>query len=715
MATNLTQGNFTIPGEEGYEKLTLDLAKKWGADCIRDSDGTQLPESIAKSGYDIYSTLCLVRADNEWAKANMDKLQQSFLMSYPVIADGNSVTIDPLKGFFREQFIINKADDPKKWWQVFNRTEDKEVPLSDWEFDPETEKVTIKNAAKWHKYTVNFLAVRIWEEISMYNHITNDWGDKEHLMTIEPRYPETQEHILSFLRNWLETHPDTTVVRLTSMFYNFTWFWGDDQAHLRDVYSDWGTYAMMAAPIAIEEFEKKYGYRLTSEDFVNKGLYNATLNVPSKKYRDWMDFINEFVVTFGRKCIDLIHEYGKKAYMFYDDHWVGTEPYGERFKDFNFDGIIKCVFNAFEVRLCAGVEGCETHELRMHPYLFPTGLKGEPTFAPGGDPTLDCKNFWIDMRRGLLRAKIDRIGLGGYLHLVEPFPDFCDYVEKVTKEFRLIKSFHETGKPYTAPMKVAVLTAWGKLRSWICSGHFVHGLELNEVIESIAGMPVDVSFISFDDVLEKGIPSDVKVIINAGRLDSAWSGGDYWKNSALVEKINEFVGEGGGFIGIAEPSAAKFSTQYIQLADMLGIDRDIGLATMKEKYSYDVVKSHFITKDTPSVDFGKDIDNIFVLGKDTTVLADKDGSPVLSVHEFGKGRAVYMSGFVFNHENTRLLQRALYWAANDDTECAYYPESGKLVVINNSGEKQDTVVTGADKKEYNVSLDAHDIKIIDID
>jgi beta-D-galactosyl-(1->4)-L-rhamnose phosphorylase len=545
-------------------------------------------------------------------------------------------------------------------------------------------------------------------------------------MAIDPRYPETQEHILSFLKNWLETHPDTTVVRLTSMFYNFTWLWGDDQEHLRDVYSDWGTYAMMATPLAINEFEKKFGYRLTGEDFVNKGLYNSTLNVPSKKYRDWMDFINEFVVTFGRKCIDLIHEYGKKAYMFYDDHWVGTEPYGERFKDFNFDGIIKCVFNAFEVRLCAAVEGCETHELRMHPYLFPTGLKGEPTFAPGGDPTLDCKNFWIDMRRGLLRAKIDRIGLGGYLHLVEAFPDFCDYVEKVAKEFRLIKSFHEAGKPYTAPAKVAILTSWGKLRSWICSGHFIHGLELNELIESIAGMPVDVSYISFDDVLEKGVPSDVKVVINAGRIDSAWSGGDYWKNAELVAKINEFVGEGGGFIGVGEPAAAKFSSQYIQLSDMLGIDRDIGLATMKQKYKYTVQNSHFITKDTPVIDFGKDIDNIFVLGKDTTVLADKDDSPKITVHEFGKGRAVYMSGFLFNHENTRLLQRAIYWAANDEksydiwstsnihTECAYYPASGKLVVINNSGENQDTVVIGADKKEYKVSLEAHDIKIIDI-
>lgn len=64
------------------------------------------------------------------------------------------------------------------------------------------------------------------------------------------------------------------------------------------------------------------------------------------------------------------------------------------------------------------------------------GLGGAPTFTEGGDPTLDAKKYWNSVRRALLRAKIDRIGLGGYLHLVENFPDFCDYIEKMSGEFR---------------------------------------------------------------------------------------------------------------------------------------------------------------------------------------------------------------------------------------------------------------------------------------
>lgn len=55
------KGNFTLPGEAGYEKLTLELAEKWGADVIRDSDGTVLSDEILDAGYGIYSTICMIR------------------------------------------------------------------------------------------------------------------------------------------------------------------------------------------------------------------------------------------------------------------------------------------------------------------------------------------------------------------------------------------------------------------------------------------------------------------------------------------------------------------------------------------------------------------------------------------------------------------------------------------------------------------------------
>ena len=83
------RGGFTLPGEAGYEKLTLQLAEKWGADVIRDSDGTQLSEDILNAGYGIYSTICIIRDHNAWAREHRDCLQQTVLMSEPCLPARN--------------------------------------------------------------------------------------------------------------------------------------------------------------------------------------------------------------------------------------------------------------------------------------------------------------------------------------------------------------------------------------------------------------------------------------------------------------------------------------------------------------------------------------------------------------------------------------------------------------------------------------------------
>ena len=319
---------------------------------------------------------------------------------------------------------------------------------------------------------------------------------------------------------------------------------------------------------------------------------------------------------------------------------------------------------------------------------------------------------------------MDRIGLGGYLHLVEPFPDFCDYMEKVTDEFRLLKSFHQAGEPYVIPGKVMILTAWGSLRSWTCSGHLHEHPEVDliNIIESLSGLPFEVVFKSFDDIVSEGIGADVKVIINAGVINSAWSGGDNWKRAEVVEKLTEFVANGGGFIGVNEPSAAEYSSQYFQLAHILGVDKDLGTKKCLGKYAYKLQKDSFITAETKGADLPI-CDGIYVLGKDTTVLAEKNGTPTVTVSGFGKGRSVYLSGYRFNLENTRLLMRAILYAgqqedaiktyicSNPMTECAYYPGSGKLVIINNTGAEQTTTVQMENGKEVTVTLLPFDIEI----
>ncbi len=710
-----TKGGFTLPGESGYEELTLQMAEKWGADVIRDSDGTELSPEIINAGYGIYSTICIIRDHNEWAKKNTDKLQSTILMTKPVVAEGDTVEIALMKDFFSEQFTINETPESMKYWQVFDRTSNTEVSCDNWSYANGV--VAVKNVTAWHKYTVNFFAYRIWEEISMYNHTTNNWN-KEHLMQIDPIYPETREYMLSWLKNWCETHPATTVVRFTSMFYNFVWIWGSEERN-REMFSDWGSYDFTVSPLAMDKFAEKYGYSLTAEDFINKGDRHATHMPCDQKKLNWMEFINDFVIDFGGKLVDLVHEYGKKAYVFYDDSWVGVEPWGKNFKKFGFDGLIKCVFNGFEVRLCAGVDAVDTHEIRLHPYLFPVGLGGAPTFMEGGNPTLDAKGYWKNVRRALLRAKIDRIGLGGYLSLTLPFPDFNDYIEKISDEFRMIRDFHTGGKPYVLKPRVAVLTFWGSLRSWTCAGHYHEHPELDliNVIESLSGLPLDVEFISFDDVKEKGL-DDYDVVINAGFAGSAWSGGDSWKDDAVVEILTKWVHDGGAFIGVNEPSAVPGYDTYFRMSHVLGVDKNTGSKICHGKYSYDVCDE----KKLVTGEF-KGCGAVYLTDGDTKVLAGAD-APAVTVHPFGKGTGVYIASFKTSSDATKTLLNLILSAAGEDpngkyitdnplTECAYYPASGKLVIINNSDVEQKTAVMTASGK-VEATIGAFDIAVIDM-
>ena len=151
----------------------------------------ELSDEILNAGYGIYSTICIIRDHNAWAKENLDKLQQTFLMTDPVVADSDVLKISIMGGFFREQFKVNDTEAAFKYWQVYDRTINEEVAVEKWSYDAETETVTLTGIVPFHRYTVSFLAYRIWEEISMYNHTTNNW-EKEHLMQLDPRYPATR-------------------------------------------------------------------------------------------------------------------------------------------------------------------------------------------------------------------------------------------------------------------------------------------------------------------------------------------------------------------------------------------------------------------------------------------------------------------------------------------------------------------------------------------
>jgi hypothetical protein len=700
------KGRFTLPGESNFLDEIKEIMEKWGADAIRDSDGTKLDDEIKKLDTKIYTTYFVARAHNKFAEKHMEECQQLYLMSKFNMAEKNELYIDFLEGYFEEQIKPDYVHDEKVYWEVIDRTSDEIVPVSEWELDKEKNRVHVKNAKPFHEYTVSFLAYMIWDPTQMYNHITNNWGDKPHDIPFDVRQPASNVFMSDYLKKWLKENPDTDVVRFTTFFYHFTLVFNNLG---KEKFVEWFGYGASVSVAALEAFAESRGYRLRAEDIIDKGYYNTAFRVPTEQYLDYIDFIQEFVAKEAKKLVDIVHKDGKEAMMFLGDNWIGTEPYGKYFEQIGLDAVAGSVGGGATLRMIADIPHVKYTEGRFLPYFFPD------TFYEGNDPLPETVQNWITARRAILRNPVDRIGYGGYLSLAYKFPKFVDCVEKIADEFREIYDIVKGGNPY-CKMKVAILNSWGKLRTW--QTHMVaHALHYKQiysylgVLESLSGMAVDVSFISFDDVIHSDILDKFDVVINAGDAGTAFSGGEIWRNETLVAKIREWVYNGGGFIGIGAPSAYEHGGRFFQLAQVLGVDKELGFSLSTDKYFTKEKGKHFITEDVrknsengKDIFFGESMKNIYALYENTEILEFSNGEIHLSSHDFGKGRGIYIAGLPYSDENTRLLWRALHYAAHKENEfnkwnCTnvhcevhIYPEKNKIAYINNSTEEQVTEV-----------------------
>ncbi|MBS4212994.1 1,3-beta-galactosyl-N-acetylhexosamine phosphorylase [Neobacillus rhizophilus] len=714
---NKTRGRVTLPSEGNFLNETKELMERWGADAIRDSDGTKLDDDIKQLDAKIYTTYFVARGHNDFAENRIEECQQLYLMSMFNTAVSETVEIDFMKGYFTEQVQPDYIHDPKKYWEVIDRTTGEIVEPDNWEVDEENNCVRVKKAIPWHEYTVSFLVFAIWDPTHMYNHITNNWGDKPHDIPFDVRGPQSNEYMRSFLTQWLRDNPDTDVVRFTTFFYHFTLVFNNLG---KEKFVDWFGYGASVSVAALDAFEKEKGYRLRPEDIVDQGYYNTSFRVPTPAFLDYMDFIQKFVAEEAKKLVDLVHESGKEAMMFLGDNWIGTEPYGKYFEKIGLDAVVGSVGGGATLRMIADIPHVRYTEGRFLPYFFPD------TFYDGNNPVLEANENWLTARRAILRNPVDRIGYGGYLSLAYKFPEFVAYIEKVTDEFREIYDTIKGVKPYSG-LKVAILNSWGKLRTW--QTHMVaHALWYKQiysylgVLESLSGAAVDVSFISFDDVISDGVPEDVDVIINAGDEGTAFSGGEYWKNEKLVSAIRSWIYNGGGFIGIGEPTACQHEGHYFQLATALGVDKELGFSLSIDKYFVQPVKEHFISADTTTFDFGESMKNIYALTEHTEIIEYSNGEIHLSAHPFGAGRTVYIAGLPYSEENSRLLMRALYYAANKEAdfkkwhadniycEVHAYPSIRKMAIVNNSMEEQTTVVYDGEGKSKTVTLVPSEIR-----
>lgn len=88
-------------------------------------------------------------------------------------------------------------------------------------------------------------------------------------------------------------------------------------------------------------------------------------------------------------------------------------------------------------------------------------------------------------------------------------------------------------------------------------------------------------------------------------------GGEYWCQEKIITAVKEFVYNGGGFIGVGEHAAHQWQGKFFQLDDVLGVE---------------------------------------------------------------EGRSVYISGLPYSFKNSRILYRAVLWAASAEEKlnCCHF-------------------------------------------
>ena len=709
------KGRVTIPTDLDVIPQTLELMERWGADAVRDCDGTDFPEELQQVDAKIYSTYYTTRKDNDWARANPEEVQQMYVMTPFYMAEGSTLSIPLMKGLYPDMLKPNSRDDITRWWEVMDRTTGQPVSSEHWSYEESTGEVTVQSVP-FHDYTVSFLAYIIWDPVHMYNAVTNGWQDVEHQITFDVRQPKTHAYTMKRLRKFIEEHPYVNVLRFTTFFHQFTLIF-DELA--REKYVDWYGYSASVSPYILEQFEREAGYKFHPEYIIDQGYYNGQYRIPTREFRDFQDFQRREVARIAKEMVDITHECGKEAMMFLGDHWIGTEPFLEEFASIGVDAVVGSVGNGSTLRLISDIEGVKYTEGRLLPYFFPD------TFCEGGDPVKEAKVNWVTARRAILRKPIDRIGYGGYLKLALEFPEFISYVESVCEEFRVLYENVKGCVPYCVK-KVAVLNCWGKMRAWGC--HMVHHALYQKqnysyagVIEALSGAPFDVTFISFEDIKQNpAVLKDIDVLINVGGADTAHTGGEWWCDEEVVTAIRKFVYEGGGIIGVGEPSAHQANGRFFQLAGVFGVEEERGFTLGYDKYNWES-HSHFITEDCQGeIDFGEGQKNIYAL-EGTEILVEREKEVQLAVNEFGKGRAVYISGLPYSFENSRLLYRSVLWSSHEESrlhhwfstnfnvEVHAYPANGKFCVVNNTYEPQETLVYKGNGESFSLKLEENEI------
>ncbi len=606
-----------------------------------------------------------------------------------------------------------------KYWRVFDVTEKKFLDRDQWERDPATSIVIIENTKPGHEYGVLYQTRQVHVAIAKQG-------------TINPMMEGIEDVFIDWHREKYAPYKDIlNVYRPTSASIHRG--------------GGWYGYLCGTNPQILEEFEKWAGEPfdpawVLSDDFQLKSLGDE----PHPGMVKWMSFVQEKMVSVNRNINDVMHEYVPVLRLFWGDNWIGLEPWLGGLEKAGFDEVTKGAHNSVVVRMVTDFPGSSKRNIRFSPWFNEIELFKPEQYAES--PVDYARKNWNDIRRALFFHVTDGFELGGKITMADDFPGTMEQLKGMVDEFLFIHSQTAGSKVFTHDLDVYIINSYGALRSWIgWGGEFFNNDPLRFQFY-LTDLPVNVRFLSMESIMSQGIPEDANVLINYGDAGSAWSGGSAWHDERLGNTIRKFVDNGGGFIGVGNPSSAKPGESWF-LNDLMGVDLDSeteGIPSMDKTVDG---KKHWITASLPAVinQLSNDA-KVKAIGSDVKVLYEEDGIPMMCARSSGEGRAVYLSSysvlpprspetwnlnpfssFDYPYELSQsfydLVRRSIFWSAGqeenleklysqDENVSVYaYPEKQLLIAYNREFNER-VVTVKADPEIF--SMDSRRYELYDI-
>lgn len=88
----------------------------------------------------------------------------------------------------------------------------------------------------------------------------------------------------------------------TTFFHQFTLTFDDQK---REKFVEWFGYSASVSPYILKQFEKWAGYKFRPEFIVDQGYHNSLFRVPSREFKDFIDFQQQEVCKLAKELVDI--------------------------------------------------------------------------------------------------------------------------------------------------------------------------------------------------------------------------------------------------------------------------------------------------------------------------------------------------------------------------------------------------------------------------